>query len=45
MALRLLLAGLGMLLSAASRTIGGMRAAITRDLVIAIETGDGVAHR
>jgi hypothetical protein len=45
MALRLLLAGLGLLLSAASRTIVGMRAAITRDLVIAIETGDGVAHR
>ncbi len=45
MALRLLLAVLGALLSAASRRISGMRAAITRDLVIGIETGDGVAHR
>jgi hypothetical protein len=45
MALRLLLAVLGTLLSAASRRIGGIRAAITRDLVIGIETGDGVAHR
>jgi hypothetical protein len=45
MALRLLLAVLGMLMSAASRTIAGMRAAITRDLVIGIETGEGVAHR
>jgi len=45
MALRLLLAVLGALLSAASRRIDGMRAAITRDLVIGIETGDGVAHR
>jgi hypothetical protein len=45
MALRLLLAVLGALLSAASRRIGGMRAAITRDLVIGIETGDGVARR
>ena len=45
MALRLLLAVLGTLLSAASRRIGGMRAAITRDLVIGIETDDGVAHR
>jgi hypothetical protein len=45
MALRLLLAVLGALLSAASRSIDGMRAAITRDLVIGIETGDGVAQR
>ena len=45
MALRLLLAVLGTLMSVASRRIGNMRDAITRDLVIGIETDDGVAHR
>jgi len=44
-ALRILLSVLGALLSVGSRAIAGMRAAITRDLVIGIETGDGVAHR
>jgi hypothetical protein len=45
MALRILLAALGMLLSIASRALGSTRAAITRDIVVGIETKDGVAHR
>jgi hypothetical protein len=44
MALRILLTLLGALLSIASRFVSGMRAAITRDLTIAIETGEGIAH-
>jgi hypothetical protein len=44
MALRILLGLVGVLLSIASRLIGGVRAAITRDLVVEIATGDGVAH-
>jgi len=45
MALKVLLAVLGTLLSIGSRVIAGMRTAITRDIVIGIETKDGVAHR
>ena len=45
MALRVLLTVLGILLAIASRFSTGMRAAITRDLVIGIDTADGVAHR
>jgi len=45
MALRILLALLGRLLSAASRVGSGLCAAITRDIVIGIETDDGVAYR
>ena len=45
MALKILLALLARLLSAAASLVAGLRAAITRDLVIAIETGDGVAYR
>jgi hypothetical protein len=45
MALRILLAALSTLLSIASRALGSMRAAITRDIVVGIETNDGVAHR
>ena len=44
MALRLLLAILGISLSIGSRLLAGMRAAITRDLVIEIATLDGVAR-
>jgi hypothetical protein len=45
MALRILLTALGTLLSIAARMIEGVRAAITRNLVIGIETEDGIAHR
>ena len=44
MALRILLGLLGALLSIASRVSTGVRAAITRDMVVEIATGDGVAH-
>jgi len=44
MALRILLSALGGLLSLASRVSHGMRAAITRDLIVEIATRDGVAH-
>src|SRR5262249_50600454 len=45
MVLRILLTVLGALLSVASYALAGMRAAITRDMVVGIETMDGVAHR
>ena len=44
MALRILLSALGGLLSLASRVSHGMRAAITRDMIVEIATRDGVAH-
>ena len=45
MVLRIVLRALGALLLVASRTMGRVRAAITRDIVIGIETADGVACR
>jgi hypothetical protein len=45
MALSILLAALGTFLSIASRARGSIRAAITRDIVVGIETKDGVSHR
>ena len=44
MALYALLGALGALLSIASWLIGGVRAAITRDMVVEIATADGVAY-
>src|ERR1043166_9534438 len=45
MALRLLLTLIRPLLSVRSYLLAGMRTAITRDMVVGIETKDGVAHR
>jgi hypothetical protein len=44
MALQILLTLLGFLLAIASRTSSGFRQAVTRDLVVEISSGDGVAR-